>query len=119
MNNGHNPLWLFVWRVGDKVIVLVRESQRPCGEIGTAVASMRKGRQNFNGVQNIDNRLVCGGWAILGDEVPNFGKVILDFRVKIVPGDQCATCRAALRARKRSFISSPLMGFTLPLFRSS
>ena len=70
---------------------------------------MRKGHQSFNGVQNIGNHLVCGGGAILGDEVPNFGKVILDFRVKIVPGHQCSTCRAALRARKRAFISSPLI----------
>ena len=119
MHNGHNPQWLFVWRVGDKVVVLVRESQWPSGEIGAAIASMRKWYQSLNGVQNIGNHVVSGGGAILGDEISNLRKVVLYFRVKIVPGHCRLACRAALRARKRAFISSPLMGFTLPLLRSS
>jgi hypothetical protein len=76
---------------------------------------MRKRHQSFDGVQNIGNRIVSGGGTILGDEVPNFRKVVFYLRVKIVPGHCCSACRAALRARKRALISSPPMGFTRPL----
>jgi hypothetical protein len=48
MNNGHNPQWVFVRRVGDRVIVLVCEPQGPPGQIGAAVALMRKGHKGFN-----------------------------------------------------------------------
>jgi hypothetical protein len=37
---------------------------------------MRKGRERFNGVQNVGNHIVGGGGAVLGDEVPNFRKVV-------------------------------------------
>ena len=48
MNNGHNPQRVFVRRVGDRVIVLVCEPQGPPGQIGAAVALMRKGHKGFN-----------------------------------------------------------------------
>jgi hypothetical protein len=73
--------------------------------------------------QNIYDYSVGGVEVSLGNKFPDLIK-IEGFRVKIVarhlsrlePGWER---RAALFSRKRAMTSSPGMGFTLPLFKSS
>jgi len=57
---------------------------------------------------------------ILSNEIPNLIEIDGGFRVEIVSAHEpgCER-RATLFSRKRAITSSPVIGFTLPLFKSS
>jgi hypothetical protein len=80
---------------------------------------MRERHQNVNRAQNILDHPIGGIEVVRRNEFPNFVKINLGLGVKIVPGHEGSARRATLFARRRSITSSPLMGFTLPLLRSS
>lgn len=84
--------------------------------------------QLIEGGQNTCNRPVGSVEAVPGNELPNLVKIEGGFRVEIVTGhlprlvarlEPVRERRAALFSRKRAMTSSPGMGFTLPLFKSS
>jgi len=55
-----------------------------------------------------------------GDKIPNLRKVKCSFRMEIVAcHEPRVDLRLALFSRKRATTSSPGIGFTLPLFKSS
>jgi hypothetical protein len=57
---------------------------------------------------------------IVGDEIPNLIKVPRRFRMEVVAAHEpYGDRRLALFSRKRAMTSSPGMGFTLPLSKSS
>ena len=85
----------------------------------------RRGRELAAAVQEIGKNVsgVQGDVSNLDDLDLLFAKIKRDgFRVKIVTGHLSRLepeRRAALFSRKRAITSSPGMGFTLPLFKSS
>ena len=74
--------------------------------------------------QNIYDESVGDVEVSLGNKFPDLIKIEGGFRAKIVAGHLSRLepgweRRAALFSRKRAMTSSPGMGFTLPLFKSS
>jgi len=69
---------------------------------------MRKRHQSFDSAEISAIILSAGTGAILGDEVPNFRKVVFYFRVKSYRSLLIGLARRTSCAQAR-FISSPLM----------
>ncbi len=95
---------------------------------GRFMALVWERQQLIEGGQNICDHSAGGvevGIQIsLGNKFPNLVKIKGSFRVEIVAGHLSRLepdweRRAALFSRKRAKTSSPGMGFTLPLFKSS
>ena len=84
MDHGHNPQRLFIRCVGNQVIPFVRETQRALCQVRTAIASMGKRNQLFDGLQNIRNHPVGGGGVVVRDELPNVLQIEKGCRVKVV-----------------------------------
>ncbi len=72
---GQNEEWFFIRRIGDQKIPYGMEAQWPGGQIGAAVAHVRKRNEGANSVVDfLDNAACCIG--IVGSDVfPNFGQV--------------------------------------------
>jgi len=70
---GQNKEWFFIRRIGDQKIPYGMEAQWPGGQIGAAVAHVRKGNEGANSIVDfLDNAARCAG--IVGSDVfPNFG----------------------------------------------
>ena len=75
--------------------------------------------KGFNGCLDCIDHPVSGLKVVVGYEFPTSGKVNFGFRMQILAGHACSARRAALLARSLAKTSSPGIGFTLPLSRSS
>src|SRR6266496_2601169 len=100
------------------------EPQGPRGEVWAFMALVGERHQLIEGGQNICNHTVGGVEVGLANEFPNLVKIEGGLRVEIVTGhlprlEPGWERRAALFSRKRVITSSPGIGFTLPLFKSS
>ena len=119
MQDGNDPYRVFVGRVGNEVIVNADETQRAGCQIRTAVAPVMEGNKTADNIENIRYRPIGGVNIVLGYLIPNLIEVGKRFRVESVPAHAGPVRRSSLFSRRRAKASSPSMGFTRPLFRSS
>ena len=83
------------------------------------MALVGEGNQGLDGSFNLYHHAVGGIKVVLGYKLPNGIEVNLSFGVKLIPDHRCSARRAALLARSRANTSSPEIGFTAPLSKSS
>src|SRR5437899_807981 len=110
---------LLVWCVGNEVLVARDvESQWSGGQIGTSVSDVRRGCQRAEDSVYVGEYAVSGVDVILRDVRPNLVELGERIGMKSVaahPPDR----RRSLFSRSFLKASSPSIGFTLPLLRSS
>src|ERR1022692_2436391 len=123
MQDGDYQQGRFIGGIGDEVLSDGAEPQGPTTQIGAFVPLVGKWHQSTDGGQNLFAYSHGSERIVLGDVLPNTGNVLCCFRVKPkasidIHWGACLS-RSSSRRRRDSKNSSPSMGFTLPLLRSS
>ena len=85
MHDRDNPKWPSVRRVRNKIVARIRETQRPCCEVGAAVALVGERYKRLDGGFNCIDHSIRGKLAVLGDEFPNGVKINFSLWVKAIP----------------------------------
>lgn len=117
MEDRHNPERALVRCVGDEVVPQQVESQRTRGQVRAAVPDVWRPGECTEGVEDLAEA-VGSVDAVFSDVFSNLVDVREGFRVESVTA-HAPERRCVLFSRSRWNASSPLIGFTRPLLRSS
>ncbi len=119
MENGENPKRSLVRRVGDQIHTAHdMESQRARGQIGAAVPDVRRSGERSQSGKDIGDDTVGGVYVAVRNVFPNFSDIGERFGMESVTA-HAPERRCALFSRSLRNASSPSIGFTRPLLRSS
>ena len=120
MNYGHHPQRHLIRCVHNQVFPYENESQRPRTKIRAAVTLVRKIDKPANDVKYFVHDAVGRVRVILRDVTADLVEISEGFRMERVPAAYAERLPCAwVFTFRREKASSPSIGFTPPLFRSS